>query len=458
MNNPENIAFNNLNQIFINEGIKNFKAVKKSSEDDKENYFNSNNLNITEINVTENTNTNLNKILERIKKKSSGKSKFAFSNMVPIRSHFSTQSRKDKSETQSSSNSESKSSNSIFHENSFNYCQMCKKTFLKEKALNTNLCIDCLNKTLKRFIKENYINFLRNNKSNFKMIEQDPFDVYMKKQKLKIQNMEISPVDIVKLSLESTHKKYNDSFFNEYILDTQSHICVNCFKINEKGKSQASKTNYSNLKDNSTLHEQTKYTLKLPCTCHFCSDVCMVNFLNEVKYKCDFENNFNMKNYSQYICVCNKIYTEREIERLADICSKFQISRTEKELRKLLSLLKFFCCMLCNQKIGRSNYEEVEVKNSMQSDMTYKHFVCETCVKGFKGDVYSKVPCKLCSTEHYLMSEIGRKRRTAKSVGYVERINKKAMNTFPKGSEYNKNLGKTKGKGHNNKDKDCVIY
>ena len=258
-------------------------------------------------------------------------------------------------------------------------CKICNKLFKKYEIINEYcLCNECLKKEFLNLITDAYKGFIKENKQK-KILRN--FSTIFEFKPIKINQINTLPYNVIyEYNKNSDFDKLD---INNIISEVINNICVYCLDSNFiKSK-------------------------KLPCNCCFCNDNCLKKFLLKM-YSYNFEENIkNKKENFQYICICNNVYSIKQIESLIKICNQISIENKDllNELNKLFNLKKSSLCISCGNEIinlFKEYYNLKFVSDSSFQKSFYTHLMCINCFKKINPSINQKLKCLNCNNFHIL--------------------------------------------------------
>ena len=373
-NNTEKKQMKNLGVIYENSSRTDDKTLK--SKNQNKNILNSNNIysSIKKNNETKKTveikSMNLSNVLNKDNSERQKKLTKSSHNINDKLSKALISPKKNEKKI------ENRKSKNYINDN--NKCQICSIEYdlNNQKEQISNICYECLKNEILNQIYPNYISYIQETMINsFDKAFKSNFTNFLKNKINVLEqyiSIEYSIKDLyIKNKENSTEAKEIESIFREI----KSRFCIYCSK------------------------EIKIENFIIPCGCNFCC-------LDHIKKYFHLKN--NIKNISNYVCMCSYDYSNIDIYNLGLFFSKNRLFSLKMDVIDLLNNNLSKQCCFCSisldidiiRRIKYKDLEENKKNNLILADCTQlKHYICNICsqVYCFQTETFF---CTLCNKNH----------------------------------------------------------
>ena len=256
-------------------------------------------------------------------------------------------------------------------------CIICKNTdkymlvrFKKLGKKEVNICVKCMIKEIKYYIRNLLLYFIQKQKRFFLSRNHEIIKNFLECNIIIGNAVEIHIYEAIK----EVEKIYENFTFEGLVKNIKNSLCILCHK---------------------QISFKSKFKLILPCNCNLCSISCIKEFYHFVISSMALKEHMT--------CFCGKIYESWEVHKFVQSLNLYQINGEE--------LLKFYLqnnkdkCYICLNI--RDNITKCEIiDNNFTLNNRMVHHFCDNCLKLIeRGRTLFK--CNFCSAEHEFYKILG---------------------------------------------------
>ena len=269
-------------------------------------------------------------------------------------------------------------------------CRSCLEIISKENGYL--LCNKCLLVVIKNILCKRCRNYIQRNKSPTTLVIRQTFLASIDLEEIQINKKKVNLNQLLNAYNSNRNEQEQKIEKKNLIREIQSLVCVNCDKINQ------------NFKSNSII---------FPCGCSICSLNCLKEYSTTIM-KLLLNHSFN----ELYTCLCNKSYTEKQLEELNQLYKK---ETNEDMLSTPITQYKnSYKCAQCSKSFEEIRKQkdkqlyEIQCSNETNNVSTIKHYLCKKCNGKLKANNYLKylkmeegmphILCAICGITHYIQS------------------------------------------------------
>ena len=256
-------------------------------------------------------------------------------------------------------------------------CEICLKNYLKKnkEEIFHNICLYCLKKNIINKIYPIFLSYLEDIISDkiFEFAFKTYFNEFVE-TKIDILDKNIS----IKNSLEILDNNYKINLeMHPLFQEMKKKFCIFCL---------------GNL-------DKTKY--EIPCKCNFCS-------IEHIKKYFHLKN--NIKNKSNYICICSHEYTNEDIYNIGIFFYLNKLYSLKEDTIDYLNqnYLEKQCCF-CSSSLQNNDRKRIKIKDFedeiiLGDTNKLRHFVCNYCVYQYRNNVETFF-CFICNKNHIVLNQ-----------------------------------------------------
>ena len=242
--------------------------------------------------------------------------------------------------------------------------------FKKLGKKEVNICVKCMIKEIKYYIRNLLLYFIQKQKRFFLSRNHEIIKNFLECDIIIGNAVEIHIYEAIK----EVEKIYENFTFEGLVKNIKNSLCILCHK---------------------QISFKSKFKLILPCNCNLCSISCIKEFYHFVISSMALKEHMT--------CFCGKIYESCEVHKFVQSLNLYQINGEE--------LLKFYLqnnkdkCYICLNI--RDNITKCEIiDNNFTLNNRMVHHFCDNCLKLIeRGRTLFK--CNFCSAEHEFYKILG---------------------------------------------------
>ena len=257
-------------------------------------------------------------------------------------------------------------------------CIICSKNYIKKNSnsMYNEICQDCLKENIIKKTSQMFFSYMEDSISNknHQLAYKTYFNEFIE-NKIDILNEKIS----IKNALLILDNKYKTNIeMHPIFQEMKKNFCIFC------------------------LEDLDKTKFEIPCKCNFCS-------IDHIKKYFHMKN--NIKNKSNYVCICSHEYTNEDIYNIGIFFLFNRLFSLKEDTIDYLNynFLDKKCCF-CSESINIKNRKRIKIKDFedeiiLGDTNKLRHHICTNCCYQYRNNVET-FSCFICNKNHIVVNNL----------------------------------------------------